>query len=164
MRAEAAGGGRAGGETAGALGGAGGGVRDGALSRMVRGMPGKRGALGGLNRRSPPLARPVIGSAHRLARFQAFSSLSHQPTRPGETGIGQGNSPALCMRHAVVRLTPTSFRTSGQSRSRSSGPPGSTPSPLDRIGVIRPLGGGTGVDSARSRITPVTRRPLAASG
>ena len=58
-------------------------------------MPGNRGRIGGFN-----------GLASAREAFQAVSSLSHQATRPGETGTGVGKAPLCCIRQAVVRLIP----------------------------------------------------------
>jgi len=84
-------------------------------------MPGSRGLLGGSSGRASP-----------RACFQAVSSLSHQATRPGDTGTGVGNAPFLCRRQAVVRLIPAMSWTRPHGRSRSSGPPLSTTLPFSR--------------------------------
>jgi len=73
-----------------------------------------------------------MGRAKRRAAFQAVSSLSHQATRPGDTGTGAGKSPVFCILQAVVRLMPAIALTLTQGRSRSSRPPVSTGSPSSR--------------------------------
>ena len=71
-------------------------------------MPGRRGFTGGDNALGGDFG--FRGEAKGLATlrtlFQAVSSLSHHPTRPGETVTREGKVPAFSMRQAVVRLMP----------------------------------------------------------
>lgn len=124
-----------------------------------RDMPGSFGAAAG-RKRGPALvgttARPASGLGDRVRR-QASSSLSHQPTRPGDAGTDEGNSPRRCMRQIVDRLKLTWSLTRRQSRSRSPGPPPWTITPLtrnvtaDRRNGDRPPRPGPGSTGARPR-------------
>ena len=64
---------------------------------MERGMPGNLGARA-------PLRGGGGGTSPDRLRFHWVSSLSHQPTRPGDTRTRRGNSPSRSMRQAVDRL------------------------------------------------------------
>jgi hypothetical protein len=63
---------------------------------MGRVMLGNRGVLGAF--------RGGGGSCPPRVRFQDVSSLSHQPTRPGDTRTRRGKAPSRSMRQAVDRL------------------------------------------------------------
>ncbi len=63
------------------------------------------------------------GVGPERVRFHHVSSLSHHPTRPGETRTRRGNAPSRSIRHAVDRLMLAISRTCSQERRRSSLPP-----------------------------------------
>lgn len=63
---------------------------------MGRAMPGSRGVLGAF--------RGGGGNSPPRVRFHDVSSLSHQPTRPGDTRTRRGKAPSRSIRQAVERL------------------------------------------------------------
>ncbi len=88
-------------------GASGAGVRTGAAAGagMGRAMPGRRGVLGALSGGG--------GSGPPRVRFQTVSSLSHQPTRPGDIRTRRGKAPSRSMRQAVERLMLAMCSTKG---------------------------------------------------